>query len=90
MGEYLHVKDFLSPFKFSSWYLLQCFGYAEICETPQETEGLQEPALCYLDANSNIFASQQRNITEVTFLLPDLTHLGSLKKISDIKELAEK
>jgi len=41
MGEYLHVKDFPSPFKFSSWYLLQCFGYAEMCETPQEAEGLQ-------------------------------------------------
>lgn len=41
MDEYHHVKDFLSPYKFSSWYLLQCFGHAEMCETPQETEGLQ-------------------------------------------------
>lgn len=68
MGEYLHVKDFLNPFKFSSWYLLQRFGYAVMCEwTCSRNRSAPAPALCYFDIDSDIFASQQRNVTKVTF-----------------------
>lgn len=68
MGEYLHVKDFLNPFKFSSWYLLQHFGYAVMCEwTCSRNRSAPAPALCYFDIDSDIFASQQRSVTKVTF-----------------------